>query len=70
VGQATVGCLSSGLFAQFVDDPDSDPAYPKVKVTQEMIDAGREDLEPYLNQELTVIAWLWARTVTDQAVVP
>ncbi len=37
--------------------------YPKVKVTQEMIDAGRDDLKPYLNQELTVIAWLWARTV-------
>lgn len=37
--------------------------YPKVKITQEMINAGREDLKPYLGQELTVIAWLWARTV-------
>ncbi|MFW6160684.1 MAG: DUF1156 domain-containing protein, partial [Acidobacteriota bacterium] len=37
--------------------------YPKVKITQEMIDAGREDLKPYLGRELTVIAWLWARTV-------
>ena len=37
--------------------------YPKVKITQDMIDAGRDDLEPYLGQELTVIAWLWARTV-------
>ena len=37
--------------------------YPKVKVTQEMVDAGREDLKPYLGKELTVIAWLWARTV-------
>lgn len=37
--------------------------YPKVKITQEMIDAGRDDLKPYLGQELTVIAWLWARTV-------
>ena len=37
--------------------------YPKVKITQDMIDAGRGDLEPYLGQELTVIAWLWARTV-------
>lgn len=37
--------------------------YPKVKMTQDMIDAGRDDLEPYLGQELTVIAWLWARTV-------
>ncbi len=37
--------------------------YPKVKITQEMIDDGREDLKPYLGQELTVIAWIWARTV-------
>ncbi len=37
--------------------------YPKVKITQEMVDDGRPDLKPYLGQELTVIAWLWARTV-------
>ena len=37
--------------------------YPKVKITQDMIDAGRDDLKPYCGQELTVIAWLWARTV-------
>ncbi|MFN3189124.1 MAG: DUF1156 domain-containing protein [Aureliella sp.] len=37
--------------------------YPKVKVTQEMIDDGRPDLEPYVGQELTVMAWIWARTV-------
>lgn len=36
--------------------------YPKVKVTPEMV-AKRPDLKPYENQELTVIAWLWARTV-------
>lgn len=36
--------------------------YPKVKVTEEMV-AERPDLKPYLNRELTVIAWLWARTV-------
>ena len=36
--------------------------YPKVKVTQEMVDA-RPDLEQYVGQELTVISWLWARTV-------
>ena len=36
--------------------------YPKVKVTEEMA-ADRPDLEPYVGQELTVIAWLWARTV-------
>ena len=37
--------------------------YPKVKVTQEMVDDGRPDLEPYVGQDLTVIAWVWARTV-------
>ncbi len=36
--------------------------YPKVKVTPEMV-AKRPDLKPYEGQELTVIAWLWARTV-------
>ena len=36
--------------------------YPKVKVTAEMA-KDRPDLEPYVGQELTVIAWLWARTV-------
>ena len=37
--------------------------YPKVKITQAMIDDGRDDLKPYLGKELIVIAWLWARTV-------
>ncbi len=36
--------------------------YPKVKVTAEMA-KGRPDLKPYIGKELTVIAWLWARTV-------
>ncbi len=36
--------------------------YPKVKVTTEMV-CERPDLEPYKGRELTVIAWLWARTV-------
>jgi len=36
--------------------------YPKTKITPEMV-AERPDLSPYENQELTVIAWLWARTV-------
>ncbi|MCF8029881.1 MAG: DUF1156 domain-containing protein [Desulfohalobiaceae bacterium] len=36
--------------------------YPKVKITKEMVDE-RPDLAPYLGQELTVIAWIWARTV-------
>ena len=36
--------------------------YPKVEVTAEMA-ADRPDLEPYVGRELTVIAWLWARTV-------
>ena len=36
--------------------------YPQVRVTEEMAE-GRPDLEPYIGQDLTVIAWLWARTV-------
>ena len=36
--------------------------YPKIKITTEMI-AERPDLSPYEGQALTVIAWLWARTV-------
>ena len=36
--------------------------YPKVKVTVEMA-AERPDLKPYVGRSLTVIAWLWARTV-------
>jgi putative DNA methylase len=36
--------------------------YPKVKITHEMV-IERPDLKPYEGQELTVIAWLWARTV-------
>ena len=36
--------------------------YPKVRVTHEMT-AGRTDLDDLVGKELTVIAWLWARTV-------
>lgn len=36
--------------------------YPKVDVTAEMA-AARPDLAPYVGQSLTVVAWLWARTV-------
>jgi putative DNA methylase len=36
--------------------------YPKVRITEEMV-TNRPDLKEYLGQELTVIAWLWARTV-------
>lgn len=36
--------------------------YPKIPVTAEMA-RERSDLKPYVGQELTVIAWLWARTV-------
>ncbi|MGH7391485.1 MAG: DUF1156 domain-containing protein [Candidatus Rokuibacteriota bacterium] len=36
--------------------------YPKVEVTAEMA-KGRPDLKPYVGKSLTVIAWLWARTV-------
>lgn len=36
--------------------------YPKVEITEEMAKE-RQDLEKYVGQKLTVIAWLWARTV-------
>ena len=36
--------------------------YPKVRITAEMA-RDRPDLEPHVGRELTVIAWLWARTV-------
>ena len=36
--------------------------YPKVTVTDEMV-RERPDLKRYAGRELTVIAWLWARTV-------
>lgn len=36
--------------------------YPKISVTPEMVKE-RPDLARYANKELTVIAWLWARTV-------
>ena len=36
--------------------------YPKIEVTDEMV-RERPDLKPYLGRKLTVIAWLWARTV-------
>ena len=36
--------------------------YPRVKITVEMADK-RPDLKPYIDRELAVIAWLWARTV-------
>lgn len=36
--------------------------YPKIEVTPEMAKS-RPDLKPYIGKKLTVIAWLWARTV-------
>jgi putative DNA methylase len=36
--------------------------YPRIAVTAEMA-KGRPDLRPYVGRDLTVIAWLWARTV-------
>ncbi|MCC6750892.1 MAG: DUF1156 domain-containing protein [Deltaproteobacteria bacterium] len=38
--------------------------YPPVQITKEMAKS-RSDLEPYVGKKLTVIAWLWARTVTS-----
>ena len=36
--------------------------YPKIEITREMVKE-RPDLKPYEGRKLTVIAWLWARTV-------
>ena len=36
--------------------------YPKIEVTVEMAQV-RPDLKPYVGRKLTIIAWLWARTV-------
>lgn len=36
--------------------------YPKITITEAMA-RDRKDLRDYIGQELTVIAWLWARTV-------
>ncbi len=36
--------------------------YPPVEITEEMAEE-RPDLKPLVGQKLTVIAWLWARTV-------
>ncbi len=36
--------------------------YPKIEITAEMA-RGRPDLKPLVGRKLTVIAWLWARTV-------
>jgi len=36
--------------------------FPKILITQEIVDE-RPDLKDYLNSELTVIAYMWARTV-------
>src|SRR5690606_15901816 len=38
--------------------------YPKIEVTTEMA-KDRPDLKEYVGQKLTVIAWLWARTVAS-----
>jgi putative DNA methylase len=36
--------------------------YPKIEITADMV-KDRPDLKPYVGKKLTVIAWLWARTV-------
>ncbi len=36
--------------------------FPKIEVTAEMA-KGRFDLKPYVGRQLTVIVWIWARTV-------
>lgn len=42
--------------------------YPKVEVTAEMAQ-DRPDLLPYVGQQLTAIAWIWARTVASSSPV-
>jgi putative DNA methylase len=42
--------------------------YPPVEITPELA-AGRPDLAPLVGQRLTVIAWLWARTVKSPNLV-
>ena len=42
--------------------------YPKIEVTAAMADSAnppRPDLKKYVGKKLTVIAWLWARTVNS-----
>ncbi len=36
--------------------------YPLIEITAEMA-KGRPDLKPYLGKKLTVVVWIWARTV-------
>src|SRR5436309_10706172 len=36
--------------------------YPKIEITEEMA-SERPDLKPFVGKSLTVIAWIWARTV-------
>ena len=36
--------------------------YPRIEITAEMAKT-RQDLKPFVGQKLTVIAWIWARTV-------
>jgi putative DNA methylase len=38
--------------------------YPRVRITKEMA-RDRRDLEPYVGEEVKVIAWIWARTVAS-----
>jgi len=38
--------------------------YPNVTVTPELA-AGRDDLQPFVGQQLKVVAWIWARTVAS-----
>jgi putative DNA methylase len=42
--------------------------YPAIRITKEMTKE-RPDLREYIGQELTVIAWLWARTVSSPSPV-
>jgi putative DNA methylase len=56
-GCAPLRCMDAGRGEKRIGH-----LYPKVEITQSMADE-RPDLEPLVGQKLTVIAWLWARTV-------
>ncbi len=51
-----------GIWMQELAEKRIGNLYPKIKITS-AITKKRPDLIDYVNQELTVIAWLWARTV-------
>jgi putative DNA methylase len=62
--QRLMGHEDIDVLRQYLDEAEKriGHLYPKIEVTAEMA-RDRPDLKPYVGQKLTVIAWLWARTV-------